>query len=220
MAYLDWSGLRPMTEMEYEKACRGTRPAVLNEYAWGTTDISCRQRVIVSQGITFQQLTSWGEAGEGAPGTAVNGRCFCGIGITIDNPGDGTARNGIFATSTTGRSAAGAGFYGAMELSGSVWEFCIRIDILYSGTVVSSGSSPYTGVHGDGSLNSNGDANVSDWPTLSTIQGTGVRGSSWEDSVSLPDFFKTSFRPFSFSSGQTTSDRLFKFGIRGVITFQ
>ena len=22
-AYLDWSGLRPMTELEYEKACRG-----------------------------------------------------------------------------------------------------------------------------------------------------------------------------------------------------
>ncbi len=39
-AYLDWSGLRPMTELEFEKSCRGTLPAVPNEYAWGTTGIA------------------------------------------------------------------------------------------------------------------------------------------------------------------------------------
>jgi hypothetical protein len=35
-AYADWSGLRPMTELEYEKACRGPLEPVTNEYAWGT----------------------------------------------------------------------------------------------------------------------------------------------------------------------------------------
>jgi len=39
-AYLDWSGLRPMTELEFEKSCRGTLPSVPDEYAWGTTSIS------------------------------------------------------------------------------------------------------------------------------------------------------------------------------------
>ena len=34
-AYLDWSGLRPMTELEFEKACRGDQTPVANEYAWG-----------------------------------------------------------------------------------------------------------------------------------------------------------------------------------------
>ena len=35
-AYMDWSGLRPMTELEFEKVSRGTLPAVADEYAWGT----------------------------------------------------------------------------------------------------------------------------------------------------------------------------------------
>ena len=35
-AYLDWSSLRPMTELEFEKSCRGTAAAVPNELAWGT----------------------------------------------------------------------------------------------------------------------------------------------------------------------------------------
>ncbi len=37
VAYIDWAGLRPMTELEFEKACRGTIAAVPNEYAWGAT---------------------------------------------------------------------------------------------------------------------------------------------------------------------------------------
>ena len=35
-AYIDWAGLRPMTELEYEKACRGPLKPTKNEYAWGT----------------------------------------------------------------------------------------------------------------------------------------------------------------------------------------
>jgi formylglycine-generating enzyme required for sulfatase activity len=35
VAYLDWAGLRPMSELEYEKACRGPLKPVKDEYAWG-----------------------------------------------------------------------------------------------------------------------------------------------------------------------------------------
>ena len=35
LAYLDWAGMRPMTEMEFEKACRGTLGSIPCEYAWG-----------------------------------------------------------------------------------------------------------------------------------------------------------------------------------------
>jgi formylglycine-generating enzyme required for sulfatase activity len=38
-AYIDWAGLRPMTELEFEKSCRGPRKPVKNEYAWGTGEM-------------------------------------------------------------------------------------------------------------------------------------------------------------------------------------
>ncbi|HRP16598.1 MAG TPA: hypothetical protein PL128_01265 [Ginsengibacter sp.] len=39
-AFADWSGLRPMSELEFEKICRGhNNPAVPNEYVWGNTSI-------------------------------------------------------------------------------------------------------------------------------------------------------------------------------------
>ena len=39
IAYADWAGLRPMTELEYEKAARGKSKPVKGEYAWGTNTI-------------------------------------------------------------------------------------------------------------------------------------------------------------------------------------
>ena len=39
-AYLDWAALRPMTELEFEKVCRGTMPRVAGEYPWGDTTIN------------------------------------------------------------------------------------------------------------------------------------------------------------------------------------
>jgi len=39
MAYLDWAALRPMTEFEFEKICRGPNTPVANEYPCGTTNI-------------------------------------------------------------------------------------------------------------------------------------------------------------------------------------
>lgn len=36
-AFADWAGLRPMTELEFEKACRGpVRPVMPNSFPWGT----------------------------------------------------------------------------------------------------------------------------------------------------------------------------------------
>src|SRR5690606_31578628 len=39
LAYLDWAALRPMTELEYEKICRGAEPAVDDEFAWANDDV-------------------------------------------------------------------------------------------------------------------------------------------------------------------------------------
>jgi formylglycine-generating enzyme required for sulfatase activity len=39
-AYAAWAGLRPMTELEFEKACRGPLKPLPNEYAWGSDRIA------------------------------------------------------------------------------------------------------------------------------------------------------------------------------------
>jgi hypothetical protein len=39
-AYLDWAGLRPMSELEFEKASRGPSAPVSGEHAWGSTSIT------------------------------------------------------------------------------------------------------------------------------------------------------------------------------------
>lgn len=38
-SYLDWAAMRPMTELEYEKAARGPASPVANEFAWGNLQI-------------------------------------------------------------------------------------------------------------------------------------------------------------------------------------
>ncbi len=53
-SYLDWAGLRPLTEMEYEKASRGTLSPVPNEYAWGSIFLVPRKGYI--NGGTAEEL--------------------------------------------------------------------------------------------------------------------------------------------------------------------
>lgn len=45
-AYADWAGLRPMTELEFEKACRGSLNPIAHEYPWNTSSKSKLQRVV------------------------------------------------------------------------------------------------------------------------------------------------------------------------------
>jgi len=40
LQYTNWAGLRLMTELEYEKACRGPLKPVQDEYAWGTNELA------------------------------------------------------------------------------------------------------------------------------------------------------------------------------------
>lgn len=106
-AYLDWACLRPMTELEYEKACRGTMPPEPNEYAWGTTTIT------KLTGITGAD----GSGSETAAPTTANCNYSSGT--------NGPVRVGIFAVQGASRQQAGAGYYGVMELSGNVSEFAV-----------------------------------------------------------------------------------------------
>jgi formylglycine-generating enzyme required for sulfatase activity len=140
-AYLDWCGLRPMTEFEFEKACRGPLTPVPNEYAWGTDDIASIAYTLTGAGTASEAIS--------------NPSAVFGNSINI-NSAINYARGGIFATAISTRVSSGAGCYGVMELSGNAEE-----QVVASSNV--AGRS-YTGKNGDGLLTALGNANENNWP--------------------------------------------------------
>ncbi len=140
LAYLDWAGLRPMTELEFEKACRGPLMPNAAEFAWGSTSI------LGSTGIT-----NGGAANEVSSN---NGNCVYNNAPSVQGP----MRSGNFAQTATSRVQAGAGYYGLMEMTGNVWENVVQLGC-------NAGRS-FTGLHGNGVLNANGQADVNFWPGI------------------------------------------------------
>jgi len=126
LRYVTWSGLRPMTELEYEKACRGPLNPVASEYAWGSTSIT--QTTELNQDGTSDETP-----------TLATANCAYGSAANVQGP----VRAGAFARATTGRRDAGASYWGIMELSGNVWERAV--------TAGRPQGKAFTGVHGTGS---------------------------------------------------------------------
>ena len=156
-AFLDWAAIRPMTEFEYEKICRGPITPVINEYAWGSTD-------------RFGDF----DVADRGKSTEYNRRS--GLGAT--NCGTDTLyRTGMYATATSDRVHAGATYYGVLDMTGGVWESCIggwNIDY-----------STFTTDNGDGNLYENGDSNnngstdMTEWTSNRIIVRGG--GANWQD---------------------------------------
>ncbi len=189
-AYGDWAGLRPFTELEFEKACRGPASPVANEYAWGNTTVVAAVEISGAENGTETINT-------GGANCCYNNRTFTGAGSDL---GQGPLRVGIFARSGTTRAQAGAGYYGNMELSGSVLERPI--------TVGNGTGRAFTGLHGDGALDTTtGNANVTNWPNT-TATGVGFRGGNWYNDNTL---LRVSDRA---DAAYTYVNRYFHFGSR------
>ncbi len=178
LALADFLALRPMTELEYEKACRGTTFPVTGEYAWGTNGLDQLEDLpLVNIGAANEGI------GSGYTVNATNGNCWVqGGGQNMTT----ICRVGIFAgdPNNTGRITSGATAYGAFEMSGNVWERVV--------TVGAPAGRQFTGLHGDGTLSVNGYANVVNWPggdgvgsPISTTAGIVYRGGSFE--ITFPD---------------------------------
>lgn len=212
-AYLDWACLRPMTDPEFEKVCRGVSGRVANEYPWGTTQLklaaivtgSCWSYTLVSnQGATNEMsgtsgdgLCAYGYTSVPTYGLAVYdianntvGGGGCGLNSVYTG---GPLRAGFAATASTNRFTAGASYYGVMEMAGNLWERVVTVD--------SAGYS-FKGTLGDGALTTTGNATNTDWPGIDVTpangitgaKGSGSRGGSW----------------YTNSSGQLhTSDRTY-----------
>lgn len=191
-AFLDWSGLRPMTEMEYEKAGRGNLPRVLSEYAWGSTEMALRTR---------GSMTSPGLATEGWTGIVQNGQVIANGG---PNGALGPVRAGQFSTTSTGRASAGAGFYGNMDLTGNVWELCVLTDAT---------GAAFTGAHGNGAITTLGEADVTGWPGGANANGTINKGGSWYETSNYNTYTQLSHR-----IGAQPVGRSLNYGGRGART--
>jgi len=161
MSYLDWAALRPMTEFEYEKVCRGPAVPIANEYVWGTTTITA---------TNYGSIANPGAANEVS---LITGSGLCAYGVNTNN-NRGPLRCGFAATSVTNRAQAGAAYYGAMDMAGNVFEQCLGgMGINYS---------TFTNALGDGSLSVTGSANMANWPVNGGGGAGGImRGGDWFD---------------------------------------
>jgi formylglycine-generating enzyme required for sulfatase activity len=159
-AFADWAALRPMTELEFEKACRGGLTPVANEFAWGTTNIT---------GATG--ISNSGANNELASNAGAN--------AVFNNNANvqGPLRVGSFATGTSTREQAGASYYGIMDLSGNVWERTVSVGN-------ATGRNFTAPIHGNGLLTTDGFCDISTWPGFVTdkvigASGAGFRGGVW-----------------------------------------
>ena len=189
-AYLDWAALRPMTELEFEKVCRGTMPRVAGEYPWGDTTINAYNSTTVLNGLQPTEVAN----------TVLNGRCA--VALNSGSPIYGPLKVGVFATATSGRSSAGASYYGAMEMGGNLWERTVSVG--------NAAGVTFNGTLGDGTLTAIGNANQATWPSITTATGIGQRGGEY---VSPAVYVRTSDRTFAST---TNADRNYTFGGRGV----
>lgn len=157
LTYLDWAGLRPMTELEFEKACRGTVPSSPREFAFGSP-FFVDANTTTLDGTAFETYLDTLPKGAGILVSGFTGRF-------------GPLRTGFAASKQSNRLESGASYWGIMELSGNLWEQTV--------SVAKPNGLSFEGSHGDGNLTNGW---PSDWKTEASI----VRGGAWNSGLFLP----------------------------------
>ncbi len=149
----DWSALRPFSELEFEKACRGfNTPAVANEYVWGnTTQVSANSMNDV--GLSTESVNT--------PANA-NSNIASALGLPV--------RVGVFARPTgSSRALSGGTYYGLMNMGDNVYEQTFAI--------TTQGLLASETVHGDGYLDNSGATNIVAWQAATAY---GIRGGAFQ----------------------------------------
>jgi len=181
-AYSDWAGLRPMTELEFEKACRGPETPIAGEYAWHSTNVYNTELTMVNLGQEDSYPSN--------PSTGTDGNVQFIFTTGHDTEINSPLRVGMFATATSNRITAGASYYGIMELSGTMTERVVSLGHIKGRN--------FQGTNGDGQLSTTtgavGNATNTDWPGIVTGEeadgvktwtGSGLRGGDWNDGTAF-----------------------------------
>ena len=191
-AFADWASLRPMTELEFEKASRGSRTAVADEFAWGTTNIT---------GATG--INNSGANNEVASNVGANA-------VFNNNASvQGPLRVGSFATASSTREQAGGTYLGILDLSGNLSERTVSVGN-------ATGRNFTAPIHGNGLLTSDGFCDISTWPgfvtdKVTSAAGAGFRGGHWLTDSSI--FLRASDRR---GASSLSTDRSSNYGFRAV----
>ncbi|AUX41118.1 uncharacterized protein SOCE26_025230 [Sorangium cellulosum] len=189
MAFAAWAGLRPMTELEYEKACRGPKDPVPGEFAWGKgvdkqryatvilgeedgTEVACGSCNINMRDTPFK-------GGDGGHGP-VRDDAFDMRGRPSRSP---LSTSAIWLFKRTDKKSddgerlceredRGLSHYGIAALTGNLWELCV--------TVGTREGRAFRGAHGLGELTEHGEAPYDElgWPDQ-TARSVSWRGGSW-----------------------------------------
>ena len=139
LAYAIWSGMRPMTILEFNKASYGPQLPVLN-YSWNYISL---------QNPTNQQSVNSGIYGYPAWCDATS----FSIPSVYSLYRNGLSNVGSMATSTSTRSKSGASYYGIMDLTGNAVEPVVKLT-----------NFNFTSQNGKGILSLNGNSfNTSNW---------------------------------------------------------
>lgn len=103
-AYADWAGLRPMSEFEFEKICRGPVYPVRAEFAWGSAEYA-----------EVPTIINYGRNDEGPSGG--NFPIYNQIPIRV----------GSCANSNSTRYSSGSSYWGVMDMTTNLLELVINV---------------------------------------------------------------------------------------------
>lgn len=129
-ALADWSGMRPMSEFEYEKSSKGWNFPVQNMYPWG-------KKGIISD---FYSITNGRVSGGYSP-NSTNGNAAYNETIPTSHV---ELEVGSFANDSSSRSQASAAVTGVLDLAGNVEERVASFGV--------ANLTSWVHVHGDGLL--------------------------------------------------------------------